>query len=190
MRLHGGESAAVFGGGPIGNLAAQWLRILGCASVAVVEPDPRKLDLARSMGFRAVDPRSSDPVAALKEATGGRGPDRVVEACGLPVTYLQAVQAASRSGEVVFLGNIRGDFTLPEKEVSSALRRELTLYATWNSGIVPRGTDDWSTALAFMRQGLEVAPLVTHTPALSEGQEIFGRMARGGESFGKVVFRI
>ena len=190
LRLRGGESAAVFGGGPIGNLAAQWLRILGCGEVTVVEPDARKQETARTMGFRAVDPRSVDPVSSLREATGGRGPDRVVEACGLPLTYLQAVQAASRSGEVVFLGNIRGDFSLPEKDVSSMLRRELTLYGTWNSGIAPRGTDDWTTALAFMRQGLEVAPLVTHTPTLAEGPEIFRRMAGGGESFGRVVFAI
>jgi L-iditol 2-dehydrogenase len=187
LDIRGGETAAVFGGGPIGNLAAQWLRMRGCRRVAVVELESGKLALARTQGFLAMD-ASSDPVQALRELTGGAGVELAVEACGLPATYLQAVRVAARAGQVVFLGNIRGDFVLPEKEVSSLLRRELTIRGTWNSGIVPAGTDDWSTALESMRLGLSVAPLVSHTPRLSEGAEILRRMASGRESFGRVVF--
>jgi len=44
--------------------------------------------------------------------------DRVVEAVGLPRTFLQPTQAAARSGEVVFLGNIRGQFVVGQKDFS------------------------------------------------------------------------
>ena len=48
------------------------------------------------------------------------------------------------------MGNLHGEFRLGEKAFSSILRRELTLHGTWNSKVVPRGTDDWSTVLKYM----------------------------------------
>ena len=188
LTMRGGETAALFGGGPIGILAAQWLRIRGCSRVFVVEVDGRKLALARELGFEVVDPSAVDPVRTIRELTGGSGVRIAVEACGLPATYLQAVEVLGRSGEVVFMGNIRGDFVLPEKEVSSLLRRELTIRGTWNSSIAPEGKDDWSAALGSMRSGLVVAPLVSDPPPLTEGPAILGRLASGQESFGRVVF--
>lgn len=185
-----GGSAALFGGGPIGILAAQWLRIRGCARVFVVDVDGQKLALARDLGFEAVDPLEVDPVRSIRELTGGSGVTISVEACGLPATYLQAIEVVGRSGEVVFMGNIRGDFVLPEKEVSSLLRRELTIHGTWNSSITPEGTDDWSVALESMRGELVVAPLVSHTPPLAEAPAILRQMASGQASFGRVVFRV
>jgi L-iditol 2-dehydrogenase len=38
-----------------------------------------------------------------------------IEACGLPVTFLQAVQVAAMFGEVLFMGNIAGEFKIGEK---------------------------------------------------------------------------
>ena len=194
LRAGPGDSAAVFGGGPIGNLAAQWLHLRGCRPVFVVDLDPGKLATAAAMGFVPLDARGEDPVPALAGRTGG-GPQAVVEAVGLPLTFRQALLAAGRFGEVVLMGNIRGELVLAEKEVSSILRRELTIHGTWNSKVAPRGRDDWSAALRFMaggpQGGLRLAPLVSHTPALAEGVEVFRRLAGGSFGpFGRIVFRV
>ena len=193
LRAGPGDSAAVFGGGPIGNLAAQWLHLRGCRPVFVIDLDPGKLAAAAAMGFSPLDARAGDPVAALAARTGG-GARAVVEAVGLPLTFRQALQAAGRFGEVVLMGNIRGELAVPEKEVSGILRRELTVHGTWNSKVVPLG-GDWSTALRFMaggaEGGLRLEPLVTHTPPLSEGVEVFRRLAGGSFGpFGRIVFRV
>ena len=189
LDIRPGQNAAVFGGGPIGNMAAQWLLLRGAAPVFVVDIDPEKLALAQSMGLTPVG--AGDPVRAILEATGGLGADRVVEAVGLPLTFLQAVRCAARFGQVVFLGNIRGQLEIGEKDVSSILRRELRIQGTWNSRFHPAGHNDWTTVLEHMERGLRIAELISHTPTLDEGPEVFRRLVSGELGhYGKIVFRI
>lgn len=190
MRILAGSDAAVFGAGPIGNMAAQWLRIHGCARVFIVDVEPRKLALAADMGFVPVNAREADPVEAILKATGGSGVQFCVEACGLPATFLQALQVAGMFGEVVFMGNIAGEFKIGEKDFSNILRRELTIHGTWNSKITPAGVDDWSTVLRHLDRDLVVAPLITDTPQLSEGPAIFDDLANRRNYHNKVIFKI
>jgi len=188
LSIHAGDTGAVFGAGPIGNMAAQWMRLRGCARVFLVDIDRQKLSLASDMGFVPIDSQNGDPVGQLLESTDGYGADRVVEAVGLPQTFLQAVMAAARFGEVVFLGNIRGSFQIGEKDFSSILRRELVIRGTWNSRVVPEGRNEWTTVLSSLGQTIEVARLISHTPRLADGVDVFRRVVARTESFNKVVF--
>lgn len=190
LRIAAGDTGLVIGAGPIGNMTAQWLRIHGCARVIIADVDSRKLELAAGMGFETIDSREGDLVEKLREITGGIGAQRVVEACGLPVTFAQAIACAATFGEVVFMGNLHGEFRLGEKAFSSILRRELTLHGTWNSKVVPRGTDDWSTVLKYMDRELQIAPLITDTPTLEEGAAIFSSIRARKTFHNKVIFRV
>ncbi len=188
-RVLPGMSAAVIGGGPVGLMAAQWLRLRGCRDVMVTEIDPRKQDIARSLGLNVVDAAAHDPVAAIREATAG-GADVVIEACGLPLTFRQALAAAGLFGQVVFLGNIHGTFTLEEDAFSTILRRELTIYGTWNSKVTPRGDDEWTRVLRALDQGVAVAPLISHTVPLTEGPEMLRAMHERRTWFNKLLFQV
>ncbi len=190
LRIAAGDTGLVIGGGPIGNMTAQWLRIHGCARVIVADVDERKLAVAAEMGFETIDSKAGDPVVQLMECTDGRGAQRVVEACGLPITFAQAIACAATFGEVVFMGNLHGEFRLGEKAFSSILRRELTLHGTWNSKVVPRGTDDWSTVLKYMDRQLQIAPLITDTPLLEEGASIFTSIRHRKAYHNKVIFQV
>ena len=190
LRIAAGDTGLVIGAGPIGNMVAQWLRIHGCARVIVTDVEPRKLELAAGMGFETIDSRTGNPVEQLLEMTGGLGAQRVIEACGLPVTVAQAIASAATFGEVVFMGNLHGEFRLAEKAFSSILRRELTLHGTWNSKVVPRGTDDWSTVLKYMDRELQIAPLITDTPTLEEGPAIFASIRERKAYHNKVILRV
>lgn len=191
LRVRPGDTAVVFGGGPVGNMVAQWLRIRGCGQVFVVEIDRRKCSLAEEMGFSAINPEAGDPVAALRMATQRGGADCVVEACGLPLTFLQAIRSAGDFGQVLFLGNIRGRFIMEEGDFSSVLRRELTIIGTWNSRFVPRGQDDWSVALRHMGRSLRVAPLISHVIELREGKTALKDIwKRRFGYYSKIVFKV
>jgi len=185
-----GDSGLVIGGGPIGNMTAQWLKILGCDQVIVVDIDPEKLKIAQNMGFLTINGSEKDPVKEVMKITNGQGARRIVEACGLPVTFLQAIESASTFGEVVFMGNIHGEFKISEKEFSSILRRELSVYGTWNSKIEPRGNDDWSMVLENLDKKLIVEPLISDLVALDEGVEIFDSILNKKRFHNKVIFKI
>ncbi|SHG30028.1 glutathione-independent formaldehyde dehydrogenase [Geodermatophilus nigrescens] len=77
-----GDRVAVFGGGPVGLMAAHSAVIRGASQVFLVDEEPDRLRLAESIGATAVDFSAGDPVQQLLEATGGRGVDRGVEAVG------------------------------------------------------------------------------------------------------------
>jgi L-iditol 2-dehydrogenase/galactitol-1-phosphate 5-dehydrogenase len=190
LRISAGDTGLVIGAGPIGNMAAQWLRIHGCARVLVADVDPRKLELASAMGFETIDSAHADAVRELLDLTGGIGAQRVIEACGLPNTFVQAIACAATFGEVVFLGNLHGEFRLGEKAFSSILRRELTLHGTWNSKVVPRGTDDWSTVLKYMDCQLLIAPLITDTPTLEQGPDVFASVRERRAYHNKVILKV
>lgn len=103
-RLAGGESVAVFGVGGLGMSAVQLARALGALDVFAVDLDPDKLRLAGEYGAIAVDPRAGDPVAAIRDRTGGRGVDLALELIGLPITMRQAVQVLGVQGRAVIAG--------------------------------------------------------------------------------------
>jgi L-iditol 2-dehydrogenase/galactitol-1-phosphate 5-dehydrogenase len=191
-RLHcqAGDDAIVFGAGPIGNLAAQWLRIHGCNRVFVVDVDTQKLSVCSTMGFIPKDARENDPVEAVIKATNGAGVQRSIEACGLPVTFLQAIQAAGFFGEVLFMGNMVGEFKIGEKDFSKILRKELTILGTWNSKITPSGRDDWTTVLKYLDRELVVAQLITDKLPLEEGPRIFDELVHHKGFHNKVIFDI
>lgn len=190
MSITGGETGVVFGGGPIGNMTAQWLRILGCKRVIVIDIENTKLDIAIKMGFETINSKEINPVEKIFELTEGKGASCVVEAVGMPATFLQAIQATGRFGQVVFMGNIHGSFSIGEKDFSNILRKELKIYGTWNSKIVPAGIDDWTTVLKYMDKEFQVEPLISDIPSLEEGPSIFESIVSKRKFHNKVIFRI
>lgn len=191
FQLPAHATALVIGAGPIGALAAQWLRILGASEVYVADVDARKRAVMAGLGFPVIDAAgSTDTVAAVRELTGGRGVDCAVEASGLPATLLQAVTAAAPLGQVMLLGDLSGDLTLPRSVVSSVLRRELRIYGTWNSKITPAGRSEWDMVVHHLGRDLQVAPLISHTPALEEAPRIFPDLLEKRTWYSKVVFAV
>ena len=49
LNIRSHASALVIGGGPIGVMTAQWLKILGCSRVFIAEPDPKKIEIIQNM---------------------------------------------------------------------------------------------------------------------------------------------
>ncbi len=185
-----GSTGAVFGGGFIGNIVAQWMRIRGARDVIIVDIDEKKLKIAKNMGFISLNSMKKDPIESILSYTHKDGADFVVEACGLPITFLQSIKSVKRFGQVVFMGNISGTFEIKEKDFSNMLRKEIKIYGTWNSKIIPEGQNDWSAVLKYMDRELNIAPLISHKPNLSMGEEIFRRLYNKTESFNRVVFKV
>ena len=184
------STALVIGGGPIGALAAQWLRILGCNNVYISEVDRKKRDILNELGFETIDASKLDTVSAIMELSGGRGVNYSVEACGIPVTFSQAIESAGIFGQVLFLGDVNGEVSLKDSHINSILRHELKLYGSWNSKIMPVNNNEWHMVFSHMGKDLQVGPLITHTPSLDEGPGFFHKMATKKIWFNKVVFRI
>ena len=79
-----GGTLAVIGLGPVGQLACRVARHLGAGRVIGVDLVPERLALARAHGVQTLDMTEVDDVTlAIRDLTGGRGADSVVEAVGM-----------------------------------------------------------------------------------------------------------
>jgi threonine dehydrogenase-like Zn-dependent dehydrogenase len=79
-----GGTAAVFGLGPIGQMSARIALHRGASEVFGLDLVDERLALAERHGVRTIDVREHEDVAeALRELTGGRGPDAVIDAVGM-----------------------------------------------------------------------------------------------------------
>ena len=79
-----GGSVAVLGLGPIGDMCCRVARHLGAGQVFGVDPVPERRARAEARGAQVFDSSGTqDPVEAIRERTGGRGPDAVIDAVGM-----------------------------------------------------------------------------------------------------------
>jgi (R,R)-butanediol dehydrogenase/meso-butanediol dehydrogenase/diacetyl reductase len=99
-----GDTVVVQGAGPIGAFALQWARVLGAGEVVVVEPGESRRALAASLGADLVVAPGEEADALVRERTGGRGADVVLECAGVPDTIQRAIDLARRGGQVMLIG--------------------------------------------------------------------------------------
>ena len=79
-----GCTVAVIGLGPIGQMSARIARHLGAERVIAIDGVPERLEMARRHSIDVLDYRAvHDLPAAIRELTGGRGADSVIEAVGM-----------------------------------------------------------------------------------------------------------
>ena len=115
-QVRSGDAVAVVGLGGIGLAALQGARLAGATTLIAVDVVAAKLERARAFGATdVVDASSTDPVAAVRAATGGEGVDVALEATGVPDVVAQAVAMLARGGTAVAIG-------VPPPESSVTLR--------------------------------------------------------------------
>jgi len=80
-----GDTVAVWGCGPVGQFTIASAFLLGAARVIAIDRLPERLAMARGMGAISVDFSGEDVsvLTALKDLTGGIGPDACIDAVGL-----------------------------------------------------------------------------------------------------------
>ena len=81
--IQDGDIVAVWGCGPVGLFAIASARMLGAGRVIAIDRFAERLRKAREAGAETLNYESTDVLAALKEMTGGRGPDACIDAVGL-----------------------------------------------------------------------------------------------------------
>jgi L-iditol 2-dehydrogenase len=183
VALRPGETAAVFGGGPIGLLTVIALKLAGAARIWVADPVVHRLDLARAAGADALlDPRAADPARQILADTGNRGVDVAIDCGGKHDSINQCIHAVRNAGRVVVTA-IPPGVHVPI-EFSPMRRKEITLYN------VRRSNHESAAALSMLDARIaRFAPLITHTPPLDQIGRAFAQLENYEDGVGKIVIR-
>ncbi|MCX4502565.1 NADPH:quinone oxidoreductase family protein [Streptomyces anulatus] len=186
-RLQPGETLLVHAAaGGVGSAAVQLGRAAGAKVIGVVG-GPEKAAVARELGCDLViDRRSEDIVAAVKDATGGRGADVVYDPVGGDA-YAKSAKCVAFEGRILVVGFASG--VIPTPGLNHALVKNYSvvglhwgLYNTKDPAAV-RACHDELTGLAA--QGI-VKPLVSERVAMHGAATAVQRVA-DGTSTGRIV---
>jgi threonine dehydrogenase-like Zn-dependent dehydrogenase len=106
--LKGGETVAVWGAGPVGLFAAASAYMLGAERVILIDRFDYRLALGRDKaGADTLNYEQVDVHEALREMTGGRGPDHCIDAVGMEAHTHSPMHTYDRVKQRMFLENDR-----------------------------------------------------------------------------------
>jgi (R,R)-butanediol dehydrogenase/meso-butanediol dehydrogenase/diacetyl reductase len=100
--LKAGDTAAVFGAGPIGLVVIEALKAAGASRIFAVEPSEARRAKAAALGAEGLDPNAGEGAAAIAERTGG-GVDCAFEVTGIPEVLRQSLHSTHAGGETVIV---------------------------------------------------------------------------------------
>jgi zinc-binding alcohol dehydrogenase/oxidoreductase len=179
--LREGETVLVWGiGGGVATAALAIAKALG-ARVIVTSSSDEKLTRARELGAdEAVNHASGDVKLAVRELTGGRGVDVVVESVG-EATWRTSLDVAAQGGRIAVCGATSGPN--PPAALQRVWWKQLTILGS------SMGTrEDFEGAYELVTSG-RARPVVDAVYPLAEARAAHERL-EAGEQLGKIVLRI
>jgi len=132
-----GDTVVVLGAGPVGLSAAILARMAGALRVFVIGAPAERLAAASAAGATETLDFTTRPeedrVAWVRERTGGRGADVVIEATGVPAAVVQAMRSARDAGTVVVVGQYTDHGDVAFNPHTDLNRKHLDVRGCWGS---------------------------------------------------------
>jgi L-iditol 2-dehydrogenase len=162
-----GQTVVILGAGPIGLMVLQAARVRGAGTIVSIDLAERALAAANQLGAAVVvNPREADPLAVVRDLTGGDGADVVIEAIGASVTIRQTLDLVCRGGTVTLVG-ISSEPAVP-LNVNRIVRRGVQVHSTF------RYAHQYPVALGLAAAGrVDLLSPITHRFPLADAVAAF-----------------
>lgn len=203
-----GDTVAIWGAGPVGQMAIRSAFLLGAERVISIDHIPSRLKMSAESGAEVINYESEDGlIDELKFLTGGRGPDACIDAVGLeahghtvtatmdrakmamylatdrPDALRQCIQACKKMGHVSVPG-VYGGF-LDKFPFGAAFGKGLTLKMGQTH------TQKYMQPLLDLILAEKIDPsfVITHRINIDEGPEAYKNFNEKKDDFIKVVLK-
>jgi threonine dehydrogenase-like Zn-dependent dehydrogenase len=203
-----GDSVAIWGAGPVGQMAIRSAVLLGAKQVISIDCVPERLEMARAGGATTIDFEEESVVERLNDLTGGHGPEKCIDAVGMEAhvghaidtIYDRAKQAVfAETGrphvlrEMIYACRPAGILSVPG--VYGGLADKIPLGPLMNKGLTIRtGQTDvnrWTADLLQRIEDGQIDPtfVITHTVPLGEGPAMYRTFRDKEDGCVKVVLK-
>lgn len=203
------DTVAIWGAGPVGQMAIRSAILLGAKQVIAIDPHPDRLSMAEAGGAITINFLEESVIERLNELTQGKGPEKCIDCVGLeahislshPDTILDRVKQAvmletdrphvlremmyvCRPGGTISIAGVYGGM-VDKIPFGAAMNKGLTF--RMGQTHVKRWTDD---LLDLIEQGqIDPSFVITHTASLDEGPEMYDTFASKRDGCVKVVLK-
>jgi threonine dehydrogenase-like Zn-dependent dehydrogenase len=203
------DTVAVWGCGPVGQMAIRSAVLLGAKQVIAIDRLPERLSMAAAAGAMAINFETESVVDGLNQLTDGKGPEKCVDATGLEshVSRAQPDTIYDRAKQMLMLENDRphvlremiyvcrpnGVISVPG--VYSGLVDKFPLGIAMNKSLTFRmgqtHVNRWTNDLLHRIEAGQIDPsfVITHTAPLEQGPEMYKVFRDKRDSCIKVVLK-
>lgn len=156
-----GQSALVFGAGPIGAVTVQCLKAMGAGQIMVAEVSEARKSKAMEIGADAViDPTEEDVVEKVRELTDGEGAEHSFDCAGIQQTLQTALHATRKGGNVTIVSIWEGPVQINPNDI---VLSELNV-----GGIICYTPQDFADTIAMLKDGsIQTEGIITERIPLS-----------------------
>ncbi len=205
--IHGGDTVAIWGCGPVGQFAIRSAYLLGAERVIAIDHIPERLEMAKKGNAEVLNYEDVDLQEKLKEMTAGRGPDSVIDAVGMeahgtsvdaiydyakqavrletdrPHVLRQAIQACRKGGTVSIPG-VYGGF-IDKFNIGAAFAKALTFRMGQTH------TQRYTRPLLdrIMKGEIDPSFVITHHLTLDDGPQSYATFNEKKDGYIKVVMK-
>jgi len=176
-----GDTAVVFGAGPIGLCVASCLKYFGATQVIVVEANPYRLGIARKLGLTAIDTGNEDVRARIKELTGGANADFAFDCAAHPSVQTVLMDVIKVQGTAVIVGSYKKP---PEVDLLKVEFKELTMI-----GIRVYERRDFEIATRILESGSIDFDAMLTVSSPDRAPEVFKDLLKGTNTI-KMLFKM
>jgi threonine dehydrogenase-like Zn-dependent dehydrogenase len=203
------DTVAVWGCGPVGQMAIRSAILLGARQVIAVDHLPERLSMARAGGATTIDFSTESVVERLNDLTDGEGPDKCIDAVGMeshvgfgqPDTLYDRVKQMTMLEsdrphvlrEMIYVCRPAGVISIPG--VYSGLVDKIPFGLAMNKGLTFRmgqtHVNKWTDELLQLIEEEKIDPsfVITHTADLADGPELYRVFRDKQDSCVKVVLK-
>jgi threonine dehydrogenase-like Zn-dependent dehydrogenase len=202
------DTVAIWGAGPVGQMTLRSALQLGAKQVVCIDSVPERLEMARAGGAITIDNSQDSTVERLNELTGGKGPEKCIDAVGMEAhspralehAYDRVKQAvmlesdrASVLREMIYVCRPAGILSIPG--VYGGLIDKVPMGALMNKGLTIRTgqthVNRWTDDLVKRIDDGQIDPsfVITHRAKLEQGPEMYKTFRDKKDNCIKVVLR-
>ncbi|MDR5784455.1 glutathione-dependent formaldehyde dehydrogenase [Caballeronia sp. LZ065] len=202
------DTVAIWGAGPVGQMAVRSALLLGAKQVIVIDHVPERLTMARAAGAISIDFKEESVLDRLRDLTQGKGPEKCIDAVGMEshatrsfdALYDRAKQAVMLETdrphvlrEMIYVCRPAGTLSVPG--VYGGLIDKIPFGAAMNKGLtwrmgqthVNRWTDD---LLRRIQEGqIDPSFVITHRMRLEDGPSMYKTFRDKEDGCIKVVLK-
>ncbi|MGA2378247.1 MAG: alcohol dehydrogenase catalytic domain-containing protein [Spirochaetia bacterium] len=180
LRLAAGEHVVIIGAGAIGSLSAMAALSVGAVPIMVDISDP-KLRLAETYGARfAVNSATEDAIGRVREITGGRMAEAVMEISGANEAVVSSFEYVANAGRIILTGWAKSPLTIDTRVIT---RKEIDVLGQRNTDLT-----EISKAVQMISTGeVDVMAVVTWTVRFNDMAQTVAHIAEQPGANLKVV---
>ncbi len=202
------DTVAIWGCGPVGQFCIRSAVLMGARQVVAIDRVPERLAMARAGGAVTIDFERESVVERLNDLTGGKGPEKCIDAVGLEAHATGSIDAVyDRAKQMLLLESDRphvlremmyvcrpaGTLSIPG--VYGGLIDKIPFGAAMNKGLTIRmgqtHVNRWTDELLGLIESGQIDPsfVITHRGSLAEGPDFYKAFRDKHDGCIKVVLK-